>query len=344
MCSLPREIRFTFKGLWEVCADDHGRFLADVRVIKGQVWPLDDDLSLKKIERFLLTLAERGRILLYSQHGVRYGFLVNWLKHQRVSHPSPSRFPSPDSGTIPESVEKGSGNRPEEFASDSVRSGAEGSREERKGSGAEAREELENESAPPAPLFVSTELPKGAVDFLAMFYEPALSERQRERYRDVGAQLRDTIDPRHPGPKIRGGTRVKARDVDHLEACCRAVMRDPPNDRDKAIVIVLKRLTDPVPGPTPAERHKAETAAAIATEDAYHNAARRAATEWAREHPDDYAPILARVDAQFAGLSDNPITRIARDSQLTQACSRAAGFPDFATWILELRTPQGSAA
>lgn len=169
---------------------------------------------------------------------------------------------------------------------------------------------------------------------LGMFYEPALSEAQRVRYRDVLNQLWDTLDTKHPGPKIRGGVRVKARSADHLERECLAVMRDPPRDRDMAIVFVLKRLTNPDPGPTPAERHKVETDTAIAAENAYQHAAKRAALQWARDHPDEYAPILAAVDAQYARLPESTFSQMARDSQLTQACARAAGFPDFATWTL----------
>lgn len=327
MCSLSREIRFTFKGLWEVAADDFGRFLADPRVIKGQVWPLDDDITLKKLERFIETLAEKGRIVLYVKDGVRYGYLPKWFKHQKVSHPTPSRFPDPPSGNPLDDFGSDSGNTPEQFQSDSVLSGAERIREERRGSGAE-----EPTSAPPASLLQALALPQGAIDLLSTFYEPALSEKQRDRYRDVVAQLWETLDPKHPGPKIRGGQRVKARDPSHLDFVCRRVLADPPIQRDMAIVFVLKRLTDPPPGPTPAEKHKAETDAAVAIEERYHRAAGKAAKRWAHEHPDEYAPIAAQVDAEYRMTEDSPFTRMAKESKLTQLCARAAGFPDFATW------------
>jgi hypothetical protein len=325
MCALSRDVRFTFKGIWEVCADDEGRFLADVRVIKGKVWPLDDDVTLKKIERYLQELAGKQRIHLYEVLGVRYGFVINWFKHQKISHPTPSIHPAPNPDPFP----NGSGTIPETIRSDSDVSGAEGIREERKGSGAEYK------TAPPESLARTLDLPKGAVDLLAMCYEPALTERQRERYRDVAAQLWETVDPKHPGPKIRGGKRVKAQSLDHLDFVCRRVITDPPINRDMAVVFVLNKLLDPLPGPTPAEKHKAETDAAVAKEEAYHRAAKLAGVRWARDHPEEYEPITAEVDALYRGKPETPFTRMARESQLIQRCAKAAGFPDFATWILQ---------
>lgn len=322
---MPRDIRFTFKGIWEVCADDDGRFLADARVIKGKIWPLDDDVTLKKIERYLLAIADAGRIVLYDVRGVRYGCVVNWFKHQKISHPTPSVHPAPPS----EVLRNDSGTIPERLRSDSVLSGAERIGEERKG----AERSEDEPSAPPASAVLSAlTLPQGAVDLLSTFYEPALSERQRQRYRDVVAQLWETLDPKHPGPKIRGGKRVKAHNADHLDFVCRRVLSDPPNNRDMAVVFVLNKLLDPLPGPTVAERHKADTEAAIAEEAAYQGAAKAAAVRWARDHPDEYAPILAEVDAQYARVAESSFTKMARDSQLTQRCAKEAGFPDFATW------------
>jgi len=120
MLALPRDLRFTFKGLWEVCADDEGRFLADPRIVKGQLWPVEDDISAKKLGSWLQTLHERGRIVLYDVGGARYGVITNWLKHQRISHPLPSKHPAPpnDAGTPPESFRNNSGTPPENFCTD----------------------------------------------------------------------------------------------------------------------------------------------------------------------------------------------------------------------------------
>lgn len=104
LVTLTRDERFTYKGLIEVCADDEGRFIADPRVVKGRVWPYDDDLTTEWVERVLATLSalgadehdgEYGRIMLYAHKGARYGWVVRWARHQRISHPTPSTLPPP---------------------------------------------------------------------------------------------------------------------------------------------------------------------------------------------------------------------------------------------------------
>lgn len=336
MCSLERDIRFTFKGIWEVCADDHGRFLADARVIKGAVWPMDDDISLRKIEAYLLKLAEVERIQLYVVHGVRYGWVRKWLDHQRVSHPTKSRFPEPP----PLELWNNSGIIPETLASDSVQSGAEGIGEERIGSGAEeigraaVREDHEPADGEPIPPPRVT-LPAQAFDFLNLFY-PARSEKERDRYHDVRAQLYDALDPKHPGPKLRGGKRAKARDAAHLEQCCADVMRDPPNNGDMAIVLLLNKLLDPPKGPTRAEIASDQDKAQLALEEQYHAAMHTAGVAWAKANPDEYEGVRKQVDIDLrdaTGLAG----KIAKESTLAQRCGRAAGFPNFDQWQRERR-------
>lgn len=117
-CRLPRDVRFTYKGIWEVMADDAGRFQADARLIKADVWPLDDDITVKKVEawlaqlsRVLVTDDDGNRlpaIQLYVVDGIRYGFLAGFVKHQKISHPLPSKLPVP-----PVDFRKRSGNKPE---------------------------------------------------------------------------------------------------------------------------------------------------------------------------------------------------------------------------------------
>jgi hypothetical protein len=104
LVTLTRDERFTYKGLIEVCCDDEGRFIADPRVVKGRVWPYDDDLTTEWVEATLVKLSalgkdendgEYGRILLYDHKRARYGWVVRWARHQRVSHPTPSTLPPP---------------------------------------------------------------------------------------------------------------------------------------------------------------------------------------------------------------------------------------------------------
>lgn len=90
---LPLRTRLTWIGLWTQC-DDHGRTKDDVRLIKADVWPLDE-VSLKDVTADLNTLADRGRIVRYQIDGGSFLAVVNWHGHQSINRPSRSRYPAP---------------------------------------------------------------------------------------------------------------------------------------------------------------------------------------------------------------------------------------------------------
>ncbi len=96
--ALPLRARLTWIGLWTHC-DDQGRTKDNARLIKGDVWPLDN-VSLRDIEQDLDTLAAHGRIVRYEVDGKRYLEIVNWHAHQAISKPTPSRIPAPTEGRI----------------------------------------------------------------------------------------------------------------------------------------------------------------------------------------------------------------------------------------------------
>lgn len=94
---LPFRTRLTWVGLWTFC-DDQGRAKDNAKLIKGDVWPLDE-VSLDDIEDDLVILARHGRIVRYEVAGARYLAITNW-DHQRINKPTPSRTPGPSEGTI----------------------------------------------------------------------------------------------------------------------------------------------------------------------------------------------------------------------------------------------------
>lgn len=199
--------------------------------------------------------------------------------------------------------------------------------------------------SPPAvegklPASLLNTLPDEARTLLNRFYEfPAMTTGHRERYRNVAMQLVDALDPNHAGPKIRGGQRVKARSKEHLADACRSVIKDPPMDRDMAIVFVLKKLMDPEKGPSVTEVAKRNEAIERQLEDRYHAAAKQAGIEWAKDHPDDYAPILTAVERNYQGKGGS-IANMAKQSELTQRCAKAAGFPPFEEWVDRQQQPR----
>jgi hypothetical protein len=134
VAALTFRARLTWLGLWPHC-DDEGRMKDNAKLIKGDVWPLDD-VSLEDVEQDLSDLAAGGRIVRYEVDGRRYLAVTNWLEHQRIQKPTPSKIPPPPGS--------GSGTR---GGIDSSGSGIGGKGREGKGKGGEG----ERASALPPP-------------------------------------------------------------------------------------------------------------------------------------------------------------------------------------------------
>lgn len=94
IASLPVSTRLTFIGLWTY-VDDEGRGVDDPRLIKAELWPLDDTYTAKKVDRDLDQLAAAGRVERYAVDGRRYLRITTWAEHQRINRPQPSTLPTP---------------------------------------------------------------------------------------------------------------------------------------------------------------------------------------------------------------------------------------------------------
>lgn len=93
VAALPLRARLLWIGLWTQC-DDHGRYKDSVRLLKGDVWPLDD-VSLRDIEEDLNTLEQQRRLVRYEVDGKKYLAVVNWHAHQAINRPSQPKHPAP---------------------------------------------------------------------------------------------------------------------------------------------------------------------------------------------------------------------------------------------------------
>lgn len=91
--ALPLRARLTWIGLWTHC-DDHGRYKDSARLIKGDIWSLDD-VSLRDIDEDLAGLEAERRIARYEVDGKRFLAIVNWHAHQAINRPSKPRYPGP---------------------------------------------------------------------------------------------------------------------------------------------------------------------------------------------------------------------------------------------------------
>lgn len=328
--------RLVFLGLISM-ADDAGRLLDSVKQIDGVLFAYTDDTAREPLAR----LAESGRIRRgETASGQRVIQITNW-HHQKVDHPNLKGALPPIAQGVTDAAPsvREVGASDSRGARDSISTSTSTSDLRPTTSVATGAREPSGTTLPagsaPSPADELASLigilPPEAIQLLGMFYEPALTEPARARWRQAAMQLIDALTPNHPGPKIRGGTRVKARSVEHMADVCRAVMRDPPMDRDAAVVFVLKKLTDPPKGPSVTEKAKREEQARVQEEETYHLEARAAAIQWAKTHPVEYEPIRAAVEATYKGKSGT-FAEAAKASELTQRCAKAAGFPSFDAW------------
>jgi hypothetical protein len=89
---VSRDARLLFIGLLNE-SDDEGRQLGSPRKIAGEVFPNDEDVTLKLIGRWLDELEKVGFVRRYVVDEIPYLQIVGFTAHQKVSHPSPSRLP-----------------------------------------------------------------------------------------------------------------------------------------------------------------------------------------------------------------------------------------------------------
>lgn len=190
------------------------------------------------------------------------------------------------------------------------------------GNGIHERRETSDANREPRALETSD----ARIRFLDRFYPTAGDRRVA-----VARQLEQSLNG--DGARLTRGVRVKAKDRGHLERCCAAVIGDPPDNPDVAIVWVLRKLQDEekdnrgrYPGEASADRDNS----LIARENAYGEAARTAARQWATEHPEQLEDLKTRAEHQFPG--EGGFFEQARASWMVQEISTRISFPAFEEW------------
>jgi hypothetical protein len=98
--SCSRDARMLYMGLWNQ-ADEWGRANGDEAVIKGQIFPYDEDV---KIPELLAELTAIGRVQQYDFDGDPYLFLPKLANHQRLEPAkAQSKLPEPpDPALVPD--------------------------------------------------------------------------------------------------------------------------------------------------------------------------------------------------------------------------------------------------
>jgi hypothetical protein len=98
MGRVSRDARLTFILMWPQ-ADDSGRLRGSSRMLASVLYPFDDDAP-KKIEGWLGELVKAGTIVRYTSGENAYIQICNWLSHQKIDHPTPSKIPAPSESSL----------------------------------------------------------------------------------------------------------------------------------------------------------------------------------------------------------------------------------------------------
>lgn len=154
--ALSRDARLFFLQLLTE-ADDEGRLAWIPRRLCGVLYPFDEDVSAAMLNGWATECCTRNMLQLYTADGATYAQVVNWTKHQKISHPTTSRLPAPPeaSGEIPEKFRS----PPESLRPDLGTGNREGKGKEPEGSA--------SDDALPVDLLTSNIAPHPAADRLA---------------------------------------------------------------------------------------------------------------------------------------------------------------------------------
>ena len=107
---LSRDARLFFVGLWSI-ADDSGRGRGILPYLSGALFPYDSD-ALNLMPKWFSELEKEKMVRRYiGPDGNHYFDLPNWLKHQKIEKPSPSKLPpfTESSPNPPRILPEGSG-------------------------------------------------------------------------------------------------------------------------------------------------------------------------------------------------------------------------------------------
>ena len=97
LAKVSLQARLVFIGLW-MTSDDAGTTKGHPIWLKSQIFPYDE-ITIKQFETWLNELIQLKRVLPYDVNGEKYLYIPGFIKHQKISHPSPAKNPTP-----PESV------------------------------------------------------------------------------------------------------------------------------------------------------------------------------------------------------------------------------------------------
>jgi len=90
--------RVLWIGIFSAVADDQGRMIDNLHLLKSKIF-IYDDFDPKIIDSALELFQQEAKILRYKIGNKRYIQIINWWKHQQPQWAQPSQYPAPDGWT-----------------------------------------------------------------------------------------------------------------------------------------------------------------------------------------------------------------------------------------------------
>jgi hypothetical protein len=96
LAKLSRDARLLFIGLWNT-ADDYGITKGHSAWLKSQIFPYDE-IKPQQFSEWIQALVSARMVARFVDSGEQYLLIRNFLKYQKVNHPSAARNPAPPDG------------------------------------------------------------------------------------------------------------------------------------------------------------------------------------------------------------------------------------------------------
>jgi hypothetical protein len=280
-------------------------------------------------KKALAELEEDGKLAGWDErHGVRIKQMEKDAERhrnkRRASNGSPSDVGKTSTGRPRATERNGNGTETERTGSSSNQSSNRRSGDldqESPRARANGASPHEPGSAPPAGALRPEDLPPAAQALVARFYPREATDKRRRR--DVVEQLLATLGA---GARYRKAT-VRAHSIERLERRCAEVLREGMKDPDKAIVVLLAKLSDTSDLSAERQRRELEERADDERTEAHDVDAAHA---WLVDRPDVAAAIDVQLDAEGLVAGDalqDSVRRITARSLLLAAW-RADGAPE----------------
>lgn len=87
-----RDERLLFMGLISN-ADDEGKGRASVKLLKSEIFPYDEDIKFKDMEKMMSNLMEKKFIIIYVIDSQHFYYLPKFSRHQVINKPTKSKLP-----------------------------------------------------------------------------------------------------------------------------------------------------------------------------------------------------------------------------------------------------------